>query len=402
MLFSLRAGAREISVRLWISGGMQGVMMGNRECPGWLSVARQLALDDPDACWIQVGSPTDSDCLDQIDGLKQPDILIPTEADFRMQGREILEQQAIPGGLLNVSSLPQFPDYEPAFSKVQVWEQADKIKVYGLGLLSDLAPLTIPPGRLRPLRILPALQTLRTYLNEHPLPDQVFPVAILPEDADPKEWSDRFPDIPLLILPVGSFPQIIETHQGRQLRIQPARYGRALIRVEIYWDTVTRSFSSPKAEVVWVKGPDLQGLELPECVRQRILPLKQLPEVKLSEELLKHADAVLLPQRKPLGLSSLLPDAVRVSAVPQDDAWLKVWADRDVWKRWKEKPGFQGVERSNLPRGGMEILVSAASAAGNGKWEDAIRQDLQKYDFKTEWMSFSSRDLVLPMPGEKF
>lgn len=394
---SLGLGAREISIRLWVSGGMEGVVMGNRECPGWLSVSRQLQKEDPQACWIQLGVNPDPDGLSQLANLNQPDVVIPTEQDFRMQGREALEKLDPPGTLLNVSNLPQFPDYRPAFSKKQVWKQADGVEIHTYGLLSDQAPLRIPSDRLRPLRVMPALSGIREELTVATMPDHVFPVLVLPEGADGKEWSDRLPEIPILILPSQKQARIIDTHGGTQLRIQPAAYGRSIIRVQLYWDTIERRFSSPKAEVVWVNAPEFQDVDLPIGLKNRIRPIEHVHVTDIGDELLKHADVVFAPEVKKLGIDSRLPDAIRVSQVPKDYAWVKVVTDSKTLERWKADgipKIFEGPSSSNRE---VEILMTAEIAAGNGEWDSVIRQDLLSGNYPYEWMPFTSRDLVLPL-----
>lgn len=398
LVLFFRLNAREIDIRLWISGGMQGLIIGNRECPGWLSVSRQLALEDPEACWIQLGAPP---LTDQIEGLKIPDAVIPIEADFRLKGLSTLEALPGPLSLLNVTNLPQFPDYRPAFASLQIWRQADGIEVHVFGLLSDQAPLRIPPDRLRPLQVTPALAAIRQYLTEHPLPENAFPVLVLPEDADPSEWSAWVPEFPLLIQPAGAQAKSIEVRNGSQLRVQPARFGRALVRVQVYWDTVERRFRAPTAEVVWVKPPDLHGLDLPEEILKRLRPLENRPSPDWRENLMQYGDAALLPEEQARQIDSMLPDAQRVSVFPEDHAWLGVPVNKDIWNRWKA--AWPGPYMEDLPeghRGEIKVLLPGHIAAGNGDGHSVIRKDLETLNLQTEWLPFTSRDLILPIEGK--
>ena len=394
ILFGLSALGREIDVRLWISGGMQGLVMGNRECPGWLSVARQLEQDDPDACWIQLGAPpADLDSL-TVDGLKFPDVVVPVEADFRLKGLDALAEPGIPLTLLNVDRLPQFPDYVPPFLSTYIWRQPDGAQIQVYALISGQAPLRIPADRLRPLQIRSPLEEMREELMEHPLPEEVFGVVVLPEDASASDWSKLLPEFPVHILPAGTHSKVIEVRKGKQLRVQPAKFGRSLIRIQLYWDTVRRRFRDPKAEIVWVNAPDLQGVELSGKLMRHVRPLTELPSDSLEEALLSHADAALIPEFKDLKIESRLPDAVRVAAVPDDHAWVRVTVPRSLWNTWKERPGFNAVEHEDR-RGDTEVLLTGATVAGSGEWSDLIRQDLLTHEVDREWMTFTSRDLIL-------
>ncbi|MDF3128598.1 hypothetical protein P0Y35_05270 [Kiritimatiellaeota bacterium B1221] len=396
MRFSLQLAAREVDLRLWVSGGTQGLVLGSRDCPGWLSVARQLEQEDPEACWVHLGAPPLPDFHRELQGLKFPNILVPGEADFRLQELASFADPKLPFTLLNVDMLPQFPDETVPFSERGIWKQADGVEIHVFGLLSKQAPLRIPADRFRPLQVRDPLGEMRALLTDQPNSASVFPVLVLPEDAEGAEWSTRFPEIPVLILPPGGQSKVIEVQEGKQLRVQPAKFGRSLIRVQIYWDTVTRTFRNPTAEVVWVNAPDLQGLDLPDRIKNRLHPVSEPPENHLGVALLRKADGVLLPKMKSLKFASKLPDAVRVSAVPEDDAWLRVQVPASVWRQWRQVPETIFFERENLGDE-VEVLVSAKLVAGNGDWHSVIRQDLLTHDFHGEWMSFTSRDLILPL-----
>lgn len=396
ILFSLRICAREINVRLWISGGTRGLVLGNRECPGWLSLARQLQETDPEGCWVHLGVPPLAAGDLKIPGLKFPDVLIPTEEDFRLDGRASLEEEGLPFTVSNVSRLPQFPDYEPSFAPSHIWKQADGVEIHSFGLLSLQAVLRIPPDRLRPLQILDPLEFMRGWLTEHPISGSVLPVLALPENADASEWSTRFPEIPVLILPPGTRPKITGVHGGSQLRVQPARFGRALIRIQLYWDTVEQKFRNPTAEVVWVRAPDLQGLNLSPDVVKHLRPLNSVPDLNLEKTLLSYADAVLLPEIDSLDMGSRLPDAIRVGTVPEDQTWLKTRVPRSVWNRWKQLPDFKVLEAGNLPAE-VEVLITGQTLAGNGDWHSPIRQELLSGEYDWTWMPFTSRDLLLSL-----
>ncbi|MGA0333799.1 MAG: hypothetical protein ACO3NW_07570 [Kiritimatiellia bacterium] len=389
--------AREVDLRLWISGGMQGLLLGSRECPGWLSVARQLELEDPEGCWLQVGLPPVAGEPLRVPGLKFPDLLVPAESDFRLLGLSGIEQSGEQLSLLNVGALPQFPEYVPGFDPVGIWRQADGAEIWVFRLLSEKSPLKIPPEKLRPLRIDPPVESLRRFLTEKPLPDHALGVLVLPEDAKGPEWSDLFPEFPVLVQNPGSQAKIIELNQGTQLRIQPARFGRELVRVQLYWDTVLRRFRNPKAETVWVNAPSLQGVELASELQQRLHPLREIPALDLEEALLQHADAAWLPEIKSMDWNSRLPDALRAGAVPEDHAWVRVEIPRRFLTRWQEElPDTQLVLAEKLPDP-CRVLLPAETVAGAGDWHSVIRQDLLAENFAREWMPFTTRDLLVPL-----
>ncbi|WFB35390.1 hypothetical protein P3T73_14610 [Kiritimatiellota bacterium B12222] len=381
---------REVDFRLWISGGMQGVVMGNAQCPGWLAVSKQLKDEDPDACWIQVGAPP---LPEPLAGLKVPDAVIPREIDFRLQGRAALEAMPYAWSVLNLDMLPQFPDQLVGFPRVQRWKQVDGVEVLVFSLLSEQAPLRIPADRIRPLQVTPALKSIRAYLSEHPLAENEFPVLVLPEDANASDWSTWLPEIPLLVQPAGGMVKVIEVQEGKQLRVQAGKYGRSVVRVQVYWDTVSRRFRSPTAEGVWVYPRELLGVDIPESLLPRLHPVSEEQDIQVGEALLAYGDAVLLPFQKRIAIDSRFPDALRLAAVPVDQAWMKVQIPRRVWTQWKQLPGYEVFEVEHLPET-LELLITAETAAGGGEWMSPIRQFLLTEDFSKIWMPFTTRDLI--------
>jgi hypothetical protein len=393
------ASGREVGITLWVSGGMEGVLMGDRASPGYLSVVSKLMREDPDACWIDVGGTSDWDCLGEIPEVKLPDMVIPRENGLRLYGSSVLQHPEIPWTWLNVSALPQFPDEKPPFPPFRIWEQADGARIQVAGLLADEAPLRIPSAKLQPYQVLPTIPRLRDFLTEQPMDRSIFSVLVLPEDGSAAEWSRLAPDFPLLIAPPSNRPRIVEVRDGAQLRVNPGLHGRTLIRVQLYWDTVERRFRDPKAEIVWVRPGHVEGLEVPDCVLPRVRSVDSGSSEDLLASLFEHADAVWFPRDIGSPGDSRLPDARRVAMVPEDDAWLRVTLDDADWNRWRELPDSTWREKEDRSGSSVRVLLPARVAAGEGDWHSPIRRDVVERKGTQEWMSFTTRDLAVPLRG---
>ncbi|MDA3875416.1 MAG: hypothetical protein PF795_15825 [Kiritimatiellae bacterium] len=397
LFLALAAPAREVGITLWISGGMDGVMMGDRASPGYLSAISKLMKEDPEACWIDVGGTSDWECLNRIEDVKLPDMVIPRETGLRMHGASFLQDSGIPWTCLNVAALPQFPDQEPEFPPDRGWEQADGARIRVVGLLADGAPLRVPSAKLHPFQVLPSIPSLRDFLTEQPIEPSMLSVLALPEQGDPTEWSRLAPDFAVLIAPPSTRPQVVTLRDGKQLRVTPGLHGRALIRVQLYWDTVERRFRDPKAEVVWMRLADVEALDLPECVVRRLRPVDAGSPEKLLESLLEHADAVWFPDETSEPGDSRLPDAQRVAMVPEDDAWLRVSLEDADWRRWRDLPDAKWRWMGEVSGSEVRVLLPARVAAGEGDWQSTIRRELVEREFQQEWMPFSTRELAVPI-----
>lgn len=400
LLLALATPAREVGITLWISGGMEGVMMGDRASPGYLSAISKLMKEDPESFWIDVGGTADWDCLSGIEGVKLPDAVVPRETGLRLYGTSFLQESRIPWTCLNVAALPQFPESEPDFPPFKMWEQVDGARIRVLGLLADEAPLRVPSAKLHPLQVRPAVPSLRNFLTGHPVDPSVFSVLVLPEQGSPADWSRLAPDFAVVIAPPSTRPQVVEVRDGKQLRVTPGLHGRTLIRVQLYWDTVERRFRDPKAEVVWMRLADVEALDLPVCAVRRLRPVAAGSPEKLLESLLDHADAVWFADGISGPGDSRLPDAQRVAMVPEDDAWLRVTLEAADWRRWRDLPDSKWRTRGAVSGSEIRVLLSARVAAGEGEWHSTIRRDLVERDLLQEWMPFTTREVAVPTRSE--
>lgn len=400
LLLSLNASAREVGITLWISGGMEGVMMGDRASPGYLSAISKLMKEDPESCWIDVGGTADWECLRKIADVKLPDAVIPREAGLRLYGTSFLQDSRIPWTCLNVAGLPQFPGIGPDFPPFKLWEQADGARIRATGLLADEAPLRVPPSKLRPFQVRPSIPSLRDFLTQQPIEPSVLSVLALPEQGDPSEWSRLAPDFAVLIAPPSTRPQVVALRDRKQLRVTPGLHGRALIRVQLYWDTVESRFRDPKAEVVWMRLADVEALDLPECAVRRLRPVEAGSPETLLESLLDHADAVWFPDGISGPGDSRLPDAQRAAMVPEDDAWLRVTLESADWRRWRDLPESKWKSQGEVSGSEIRVLIPARVAAGEGDWQSPILRELADRDFLQEWMTFTTREIAVPTRSE--
>lgn len=398
------APARVVVETLWVSGGAEGVLMGGETLPGWLGVARHIDRQAPDAWWIDLDGTRDWDPLRQVGGLRLPDATVPSPQLFRLWGDELLHRP-VPWTLLNITPLPQFPDHPIPTPPFRQWTSPHGFDLRFTALLPQNAPLLIPPHSLRPLKVLPPKTSLREFLASDPAPAKRFTVVALPPDADGGDWSRAFPDVPILIEPAGARPDVIPLDDGRRLRIRPGLHGRAVVRVDIRWDTVARQFRKPHASVEWVRSPDLEALDFPPALIPRLRPLP--PSTKptpLAEALAAYANRRLVPEQEPSPTppAGPLPDARRAAAAPADT----------VWTRWRLTPSERAaLQRLDIPAR-LETLADGASEAvlipsrlaagdgGNERWIP-LRRFLDELDLQPDTLPLTSRELVLPLASRE-
>ncbi len=376
--------ARILPLTLWVSGGCEGILTAGGDAPGWLGVSRHITAQDPKGFWLDVGGTADAALLMEIGGLARPDAVVPSEATLRFQTAGRLAAAPLPYTALNLAMLPQFPSTDvpvPAFREV---EQADELGFRFIGLLSDGAPLRVPPVCLRPLQVLPPETALRAHRIAHPTPDRRIPVVVIPEQADGAAWSRRFPGIPVLVEFPSGRPEVIEMSDGAQLRVRPGRHGRAVIRVTLRWDTVRGAFLPPQADIEWVRRPDLEALDLPAEAVQRLRPL---PAEALPVEPLSVANASVLA---PAGM--LRTDTPTPGEVMLPDAWRIRLLETDTLPVGLQ----QGVGESE-----NEVWIPARLAAGNGgdAWL-TLRQFLDEIQLTPERPVRSQRERLVPVTKE--
>lgn len=383
--------AREVTVSLWISGGAEGLLDGGRVAPGWLGLLSKLGDRPQEEPWVEVGGSRHLETLADIGGVRMPEAVIPGESLLRVKGVQLLEASGIPWVISNAGILPQFPDAVLPVDRAWTWRHPDGGRIRVQGLMSDTAPLRVPADRLRPLQILPSTETARTsYLNQHA--PGVLEVLVLPEDADGAEGSRRFPDADIVVeFPTGA-AAVVEVGKGKRLRVRPGRFGRSVIRAWAKWDTVTKTFSTPKAEVVWIPECDYTRIEVPAELAEILRSLE--PRVPLAE-----VDVIWEPGLKRVEVPTLRPDSIRAQRVPEDDAWLLVEVPAAQWAEWAKVDGAGWTWiREAKPRT-PRVLLPATVAAGRGDWDCPIRQDLLKGRVRGEWLEATTRDFLKPEPS---
>jgi hypothetical protein len=325
-----------------------------------------------------------------MEGIRLPEAVVPDESLLRLKGFTFLETSRSPWVISNATILPQFPAVSLPVERDWTWAHPDGGTVRVQGLMSDTAPLRIPADRLRPLQILPSTETARTsYLNQHA--HGVLEVLVLPEDADGAEGSRRFPDADIVVEPPTGTAAVVEVGQGRRLRVRPGRFGRSVIRAWAKWDTVTRTFSSPKAEVVWIPACDYTRIEVPADLTESIRKLE--PGFPIN-----GVDVMWEPDLETVEVPTLRPDGIRAQRVPEDDAWMRVKVPAGQWREWAAVEGARwtwiGDAGSRSPR----VLLPARVAAGRGDWDCPIRQDILKGRVRGKWLEATTRDFLEPEP----
>jgi len=278
---------RVVTTTLWITGGSEGILYGGEELPGWLGQIAHIKAEDPEGCWLEVGGTRDWPELKKIEDVRLPDAVVPSEFLLQRFGRELF-QQPVPWTLTNLKILPQFPGADVSVPSQREWQHPDGFSIQMRGLLSEKAPLRIPPSQLRPLWVTDPVEHVQQEWVQAPAAETVFQVVVLPEQSDVVRMSDQFPEARILVEHAGGRPQVIPLDEGRRFRVRPGSVGRALIRVDIRWDTVQKEFRNPLAEVIWLRSPNLESLPLPPAMANRTRPLQfdttERQELMTSEE----------------------------------------------------------------------------------------------------------------------
>lgn len=333
---------------------------------------------------MDVGGTRHLSSLQQIRTLRLPEILIPGESLLRVQGVEGLTHAGPPWVVTNAGLLPQFPEAEFPVVPEWTWQYADGGSLRVLSVWSDQLPLRVPADFLRPVRVLPAVETIRArYLA----PTDSLEVLVLPEAGDVQDWSRNFPDADVLIEPAGGAPQVVELSDGERIRVRPGTHGRSVIRVWARWDTVTRSFASPKAEIVWVSPCEYTGLDLPADLAESLRDLtgKTFPE---------GVNVFWEPEWRKQDQPSHRPDAVRAQRMPADERWMVAEVPASRWTVWREVEGERwsrlGTTESRSPR----VALPASAVAGRGRWDCPVRQDLLNGTVRGDWLELTTRDLI--------
>lgn len=404
--------ARPVQVTLWISGGSHGILAAGRQAPGTLGVAARVGESPTPSFWIDVGGSGD---FAGLPGHFLPDAAVPGGEALRAGGFSLLQGKSIPWTAINVDILPQYPDAEVPVPSTLLLESPEGAHVRVVGLLADDTPLRVPPQLLRPLRILSPEETLREHLPAlRDAPGELL-VLVLPEGGDPREWSRMFPDIPLMVEPAAAPAAIVPLDEGRRLRVRPAPHGRAVVRVDLVWDTVARRFAAPDAEIVWVRPASVDLRALPDSFVRRLRPISAPPDTEswpeskvedhLSRALLEasSSDAVLLPARRrsPVEIPTL-PESWRASWVPVDDSWLRVGVDGETARMLFNHPvdGAKWIGRVS-GSGTRNLLLPTEWAAGAGGAARDLRRVLDDPEARVDLMPFSTRDLLPPtVPDE--
>ena len=381
---SLPLAAREVTVTFWISGGAEGILDGGRTAPGWLGLISELGKRPDEEAWIDVGGTRHFPQLAEIGGQRVPEVIVPGEALLRLEGASFI--QSPPYLATNLGLLPQFPLAERGFQSVIHHRHPDGGSLRILGLVSEQAPLRIPATNLRPLQVLPVQATLRDLFTTQSAKGTLT-VVVLPEGFNGSEASKLFPDAQVVVEPAGGKAQVVDVAEGSRIRVRPGRHGRSIIRVWARWNTVSKTFSAPKAEVVWVNPAEYEGLTLPASL---IALLRNTIVFSPSQV----ADVWWNPSQRPMKEPTRRPDAIRAQRLPEDDAWRVAEVPMDRWREWKQVEGARWTtDLQDVPRS-PRVAFPAFIAAGRGNWECPIRQDLVNGVVLAEELDHTLRDTV--------
>ena len=378
------AHARQVTVSFWVSGGAEGILDGGRVAPGWIGLLSQLGDRPQDEPWIDVGGTRHLDALQEIQSFRLPEAIVPGETLLRIKGFSFLEKFPAKWVVTNVGLLPQFPDQQLPLNPSWEWTHPDGGSLRVLSAWSDQLPLHVPSDRLRPLMVTPAMEGIRSmYIKPH----DALEVLVIPEGEDGSVWSKTFPDADVVILPPGGAPRVIEVAKGNRIRVRPGMHGRSVIRVWAKWDTVEKTFSSPKAELVWVRQPDYAKIDLSEELSALIRELG-------SGDVLKDVDVIWMPEVKRMKTETTRPDGIRAQRVPQDDSWMIVQVPSAHWSEWKKVPGARWRWLSDSKPRSPRVALPARVVAGRGVWDCPIRQGILTGDVTGTWLPTTTRDLL--------
>lgn len=389
--------ARPVEITLWISGGCNQILTAGREAPGLLGVYEHLRQRDPDGYWIDVGGSLD---WPQLPGLRRPDAVIPGTEFLRVAGPSPLLREDLPWSLLNAAGLPQYPPVDVQNLHSSRINHPDGPQLLVHGLLPANTPLLVPPARLRPLRILNPQDSVRESLPAWRAVPSGFSILILPEDDDAAGWSRAFQEIPLLVEPPSGPPAVIPLDQGQRLRVRPAAHGRAVIRVTLVWDTVSREFRPPLAEIEWVQAPSLR-VELPAPARGRLRPLSRPPEVaavlrQFPEVVLQRTGATLalVPELASANIPHpSLPESWKATLVPVNDGWTVLTLPHETARNLarQEVPGHQWAGEVRSP---TLLAVPNRVLAGEGGKFLHIRTLLDSHNHPHLLVDGTTRDFL--------
>jgi len=394
--------ARPVQVTLWISGATNQILTAGMEAPGLLGVAEHVHRGGP-GFWVDVGGSAD---LPLLKLLRSPDALVPTGEILRVAGHTVLHQEELPWTVLNVSTLPQYPEASDPDRPFQLLRHPDGPLLRVIGLLAADTPLQVPPSQLRPLRILDPAASLRAKLPEWRNDAGTLNLLIIPEGADPSEWSSLFPEIPVLIEAPASPPSVIPLEDGGRIRVRPAPHGRAVIRITLTWDTVTKDFRAPVAEIEWVRPPDLAGVRLDASHQLRLRPRSAPPDLSSvrqtwGQTLLRRADAdmALLPDLSHANAipHPSLPESWRSSLIPANDGWVLLTLSGEQARQLRQEcpPGYLWLGE---PRTQTRIALPMRVAAGLGGDARNFRALLDNPDSRPATLSFTTRDFFPGIP----
>jgi hypothetical protein len=399
LLLHLTAFSRPVQVTVWISGGTRGILAAGSEAPGQLGVTEHLRQSPYRGFWIDVGGFH----TDKIENSPpQPDIVIPDLTLLQSYGLKAFDSAPQIWTALNAGTLPQYPEFDKPFPSRRTLQHPDGPEITVIGLLAKDSPLRVAPPLLRPLKILPPEESLKSFMTDLRT-TSAFPIVILPEHTNPADWSRLFPEVPLFVEPASANPAVIPLEDGKRLRVRPGLNGRAVIRVTLVWDTVDRTFSAPSADIEWVRNPDLSGFALSPDARKRLTLLRSPPELQTLQESLSlrllekgDADTALLPRIPSTPPPHpLLPESWRVHLFPEDFRWVRISIDAETHRRLRsETPA--GHSWAGRQSGPVRLLLPAPLSAGSGGGSLEFRESMDTSRTPPRLLPFTARDLIFP------
>jgi hypothetical protein len=165
-----------------------------------------------------------------------------------------------------------------------------------------------------------------------------------------------------------------------------------VIRVGVRWNTVSKTFSSPRAEVVWIAPSDYTRISVPEALMEGIRRLE-------DGDPFPNVDVMWSPEFERLEVSTLRPDGIRAQRVPEDDAWMLAGVSTTRWREWASVKGAQWTWlREDADSGSLRVALPAWVVAVRGDWSCPIRQDILKGTVTGTWPGVTTRDLLQPEP----
>ncbi|GEM_PF-4820266 len=387
--------ARPIQVHLWISGGLEDLLYASEKAPGWLAVMAHLEKEE--GFWLDHGGHPPPAGIPS--SLPRPDAAAPHLDVIQASGLKTLQADSYPLTLLNLKALPQFPGTSSALPSEIRLSHPDGPEICIQALLHPQAGRQLLPQALQPWQVTDPLPMLAKHA---PGSGKEFPVLMLAEGASAREASRNFPGFPLMIEAPGATPAIQELDQGKRLRVRPARHGRALIHVELTWDSVTRSYATPEAEIVWLRTPALEELEVPKELFPQLRPCPP-PTQQLSQRLQGQSDLILLPKKnRPLPRNPGLPHALRLHLAPENRVWVKLECPVTPLRSLRNLPSEEWQWLGEMPGAGLcSVILPADLLAGAAHGGFSAREILSHPDSRIEVLELRSRDWLLPLEDLK-